>query len=436
MEFAELFEIVSSPATDAIAECWRLLLAYGGVQYADVILETKQDEADAVASLSNVKSLPVLFDNVACLEIGARLAATQHLAAACGCAGDTEIDRTRASFVAEVVLSWLAAPPASVVPADLPGTLRRLRTLNSILAKFSASGPSGSGPSITYGDLMAWMYCWLCIQKHGAEAVLEQQAGDAGTSNAAAGAIAGASTSAAAAGVPQLAPFLDAVSGMQGVKRYLALKQRSSAAGNAASAALPATSASAAAPPATVTASAPSTVPSIKAVKGPVCVTGASGFIASWIVKLLLEMGYTVHGTVRSLKERSKWIHLMELPFAEQRLRLFEADLMASGSFASAIEGCVGVFHCASPYYVKAEDVNEELIRPAIEGTQNVLRTCISTPSVKRVVVTSSVAAIYVSRKTADHTYTEEDWSDLEYIRDTKQHYAEGEEQLDLLLDW
>ncbi|CAM6045506.1 unnamed protein product, partial [Sphagnum compactum] len=105
-----------------------------------------------------------------------------------------------------------------------------------------------------------------------------------------------------------------------------------------------------------------------------VCVTGAGGFIGSWIVKTLLDHGYTVRGTVRNL-ENSK--HLLELPGASYRLKLFVAELMEPGSFDNVVEGCDGVFHTASPVLFKdITDPQAEVIDPAVNGTLNVLASC------------------------------------------------------------
>ena len=79
-----------------------------------------------------------------------------------------------------------------------------------------------------------------------------------------------------------------------------------------------------------------------------VCVTGAGGFIASWLVKLLLEKGYTVRGTVRNPNDQ-KNAHLKHLDGANERLSLFRADLLDFESLKTAIMGCDGVFHTASP---------------------------------------------------------------------------------------
>jgi nucleoside-diphosphate-sugar epimerase len=83
--------------------------------------------------------------------------------------------------------------------------------------------------------------------------------------------------------------------------------------------------------------------------KGKVCVTGASGFLASWLVKRLLLEGYEVIGTVRDPGNEKKLAHLWKLEGAKERLRLVKADLMEEGSFDNAIMGCQGVFHTASP---------------------------------------------------------------------------------------
>ncbi|CAN1339247.1 Phenylacetaldehyde reductase [Linum perenne] len=82
-----------------------------------------------------------------------------------------------------------------------------------------------------------------------------------------------------------------------------------------------------------------------------VCVTGGSGYIASWIIKLLLERGYTVKTTVRDPTDSNKTQHLLSLDGAAERLQLYKADLTEDGCFDSAIHGCQGVFHTASPCF-------------------------------------------------------------------------------------
>ncbi|XP_034228029.1 tetraketide alpha-pyrone reductase 1-like [Prunus dulcis] len=129
---------------------------------------------------------------------------------------------------------------------------------------------------------------------------------------------------------------------------------------------------------------------------GKVCVTGASGFLASWLIKRLLLSGYQVTGTVRDPGNQKKLAHLWRLEGARERLRLVKADLMEEGSFDDAILGCHGVFHSASPVLKPSSDPKTEILEPAVEGTLNVLRSCKKNPSLRRVVLTSSSSAVRV----------------------------------------
>lgn len=148
----------------------------------------------------------------------------------------------------------------------------------------------------------------------------------------------------------------------------------------------------------------------------PVLVTGATGYVAGWLVKELLDAGLTVHAAVRDPERRKKTGHLQDI--AENSpgtLRLFRADLLEDGSYAEAIAGCSVVFHTASPFTTTVRDPQRELIDPAVKGTRNVLETAARTPSVKRVVVTSSCAAIYTDAidcsKAPGGKLTEEVWN-------------------------
>ncbi|HSW14183.1 MAG TPA: aldehyde reductase [Solimonas sp.] len=131
--------------------------------------------------------------------------------------------------------------------------------------------------------------------------------------------------------------------------------------------------------------------------KTPVLVTGASGYIAGWIVKYLLEAGHTVHGTVRDPAKPKGMEHLKALSDAHPgKLKLFKADLLSQGAYDEAMQGCELVMHTASPFIISGfTDANEALVRPAVEGTRNVLEACNRVASVKRVVLTSSIAAIF-----------------------------------------
>ncbi|XP_065875998.1 tetraketide alpha-pyrone reductase 1 [Euphorbia lathyris] len=129
-------------------------------------------------------------------------------------------------------------------------------------------------------------------------------------------------------------------------------------------------------------------------IKGKVCVTGASGFLASWLIKRLLLSGYQVIGTVRDPGNEEKLGHLWNLEGANERLELVKADLMEIGSFDKAIFGCSGVFHTASPVIKPSSDPKTEILEPATEGTLNVLRSCKKNPNLKRVVLTSSSSTV------------------------------------------
>ena len=144
-----------------------------------------------------------------------------------------------------------------------------------------------------------------------------------------------------------------------------------------------------------------------------VLVTGASGFIATHIIQQLLTGGQVkVRGTVRSLKNEAKVKPLQDLvPDATYPLELVEADLLNEESWKEAVKGCTHVYHVASPLPSSAPQDENQLIRPAVEGTLNVLKACVKAGTVKRVVLTSSLAAISGGLYGVEgHIYTENDW--------------------------
>ncbi len=128
----------------------------------------------------------------------------------------------------------------------------------------------------------------------------------------------------------------------------------------------------------------------------PVMISGATGYLAGWIVKKLLEDGITVHAPIRSPDNKEKTKHLDDLAAnAKGTIKYFKADLLNDGSYAEAMDGCELVFHTASPFTSDFDDPQKELIDPAVNGTANILNQANKTNSVKRVVLTSSCAAIY-----------------------------------------
>ncbi|KAM5573983.1 cinnamoyl-CoA reductase 1-like [Rosa sericea] len=157
---------------------------------------------------------------------------------------------------------------------------------------------------------------------------------------------------------------------------------------------------------------------------GRFCVTGAGGFVGSWVVKLLLSKNCIVHGTVREPTD-DKNSHLRKLDKASENLKLFKADLLDYDSLRSAIKGCDGVFHVASPVPSGSVPNPEvELIEPAVKGTLNVLKASLEA-KVKRVVYVSSVAAVAMNRTWAEGQVLDEScWSDKEYCRNTENWYC------------
>jgi len=145
--------------------------------------------------------------------------------------------------------------------------------------------------------------------------------------------------------------------------------------------------------------------------KMTVAVTGGSGYIGSAVVKLLLEKGYKVNTTVRDPSNAAKVEHLKSLPKAADNLVLFKADLLKEGDFDEAFKDCHGVFHTASPLPVSSDDPENDVIKPAVFGTLNVMRSC-QKAGVKVVVVTSSMAA--AAPKPEPTVKSEKHWSDPE----------------------
>ncbi|KAL5211956.1 hypothetical protein ABZP36_022803 [Zizania latifolia] len=142
-----------------------------------------------------------------------------------------------------------------------------------------------------------------------------------------------------------------------------------------------------------------------------VCVTGAGGFVGSWVVKELLLRGYRVRGTARDLAVR-KNAHLLALDGAKERLSLCRADVLDYSSLRAAFAGCHGVFHVASPV-----SKDPDLVPVAIEGTKNVMNAA-ADMGVRRVVFTSSYGAVHMNpNRSPDAVVDETCWSDPEYCR-------------------
>ncbi|HJK92477.1 MAG TPA: SDR family oxidoreductase [Polyangiaceae bacterium LLY-WYZ-15_(1-7)] len=159
------------------------------------------------------------------------------------------------------------------------------------------------------------------------------------------------------------------------------------------------------------------------ATEQPVCVTGASGFIGSWIVERLLARGYRVRGTVRDPKKARSVDHLKALPGAAERLELVAAELQDPASLEAAVVGCEVVMHTASPYVLTVDDPQRDLVDPAVEGTRNALAACRKAGSVKRVVLTSSMAAV-TDEPDSTRVLTEADWNEGSSLERNPYYYS------------
>lgn len=146
-----------------------------------------------------------------------------------------------------------------------------------------------------------------------------------------------------------------------------------------------------------------------------VLVTGGSGFLGAHCILQLLDAGYCVRTTVRSLQREADVRAMLKTGGAEPRDRLsfFAADLEDDAGWPQAVAGCDYVLHVASPFPVGVPKDENELIVPAREGALRVLRTA-RDAGVKRVVLTSSFAAIGYGHAPAHRPFSEEDWTNLE----------------------
>jgi nucleoside-diphosphate-sugar epimerase len=145
-----------------------------------------------------------------------------------------------------------------------------------------------------------------------------------------------------------------------------------------------------------------------------VLVTGGTGFIAQYCILALLEAGYRVRTTVRSLSREAEVRDHLKVGGAEpgDRLTFVTADLSADAGWAEAIAGCAYVMHGASPTPTGNQTSEEDWIRPAVDGNLRVLRAA-RDAGVRRVVLTSAFGAICAGHGPMTRPFNETDWSDL-----------------------
>jgi dihydroflavonol-4-reductase len=145
-----------------------------------------------------------------------------------------------------------------------------------------------------------------------------------------------------------------------------------------------------------------------------ILVTGGSGFIAGQTILALLNKGYTVRATVRAMNKVDAIADLVrENGGNVNALEYAVADLTSDDNWDKAIAGCDGVFHMASPFPLNMPEDPQELIGPAVDGTLRVL-TAASKAGVRRVVLTSSIAAVAYGQGGRDSLFTEADWTNTE----------------------
>lgn len=127
-----------------------------------------------------------------------------------------------------------------------------------------------------------------------------------------------------------------------------------------------------------------------------ILLTGGTGYLGAWTAKYLLEKGYTLRLAVRNKTRTEKYDFLQKI--ADQSkgtLEVWEANLLEQNSYHQAAEGADAIIHMASPFTLRFDDAEKDLIQPALEGTRNVLAAANASSTVQKVILTSSVAAIH-----------------------------------------
>ena len=147
-----------------------------------------------------------------------------------------------------------------------------------------------------------------------------------------------------------------------------------------------------------------------------VLVTGGSGFVGSHCILQLLNAGYSVRTTLRSLRRKDELVEALQKGGAKEveNLSFVEADLSRDANWDEAVKNCDYVLHVASPITLARPKDETELIGPGVEGTLRVLRAS-RDAGVKRVVLTSSFGAIGYGHKPTEIPFTEDTWTDTNY---------------------
>ena len=146
----------------------------------------------------------------------------------------------------------------------------------------------------------------------------------------------------------------------------------------------------------------------------PILVTGASGFVALHTIIQLLQQGYKVRATLRTLSREAEVRETIgKYVEVKDNLEIISADLTHNTGWDKVVQGCESVLHIASPFPMLEPSNEDELIIPAVQGTQRVLRAA-HDAKIKRVVIVSSVAAVLSGHNGENRTFDENDWSVVE----------------------
>ena len=167
--------------------------------------------------------------------------------------------------------------------------------------------------------------------------------------------------------------------------------------------------------------------------QGKVLVTGAAGFIGSHVVRELLAAGRVVRATARKPEDAA---FLSELPIGlGGSLEIVQMELLDPESVVVAVGGCEEVIHCAAALYVGAKDAQRDVVDPSIGGTRNLIAAIEAESGVKRIVHTSSVAAIRTTKFRSGYTFSAADWCDDATLKSNAYGLAKaGAEKL--IRDW